>query len=113
MAKPTVLAVSVMGEGLSLPLTFGTLRAMRDAGVLPSTVLRKGNLVDEVAAVDTLVTVARLCGRQATVDQVVASATMGALRQEATAVHIALVVMFGPEEETPGPKGEGQETPPT
>lgn len=105
MAKPTVQAVTVLGEVLNLPLTFGTLRAMRDAGVLPSTVIRKGSLVDEVAAVDTLVTVSRVCGRQATADQVVASASMAALRQEASAVHVALVLMFGPEEETPAPKG--------
>jgi len=110
MARQTVHAVTVLGEVLNLPLTFGTLKAFRDAGILPSAVIRPNALVDEVASVVTLVTVAKVCGRAVTEDQVVASARMADLRNEATRTHTALVLMFGPEETPEPPKEEPQTT---
>lgn len=107
MARRSVLAVVVMGETLSLPLTFATLRAMRDAGVLPSSVIRSNHLVDEVSSVITLMVVAKVCGKKdVTEDGLVASAKMSRLRGEASLVQTALVMMFGPEEEPEAPKEE-------
>lgn len=108
MARASVHAVVVVGESLSLPLTFATLRAFKDAGVLPSAMVRPNALVDEVASITTLVTVARLCGKKVTEDEIVASAKMSEIRGQATEAHLALVLMFGPEEAPPVPKEEPQ-----
>lgn len=94
-----------MGEGLSLPLTFATLRAFKDAGILPSSLVRPNTLVDEVAAVLTLKVVAKLCGKDLSEDAIVASEKMSVLRGKATETHVALVMMFGPEETPADPKG--------
>jgi hypothetical protein len=106
MPRASVHAVTVMGEALSLPLTFATLRAMRDAGVLPSAVIRPHHLVDEVASVVTLVAAARVCGKAVTEDELVQSAKMSEIRKAATEIHTALVFMFGPEETPEPPKAE-------
>jgi hypothetical protein len=100
--KSTVHAVTVMGQGLSLPLTFGTLRAFKEFQVLPSRVLMdsKGNLPDELDTIQTIRATAQACSVAVpTEDQVAASAKLSQLRKEALAIHLALVMMFGPEEE--------------
>jgi hypothetical protein len=121
MARPTVIAVPVLGEGFSLPLTFGTLRALRAYGaaqvppvnLLPSAVMRRESLVDEEVAVLTLAAVSVILRKPLAPEQVVELGTMAQLRTLATAIHTKLVLMFGPDEEPATEKpADPKEVPP-